>query len=74
MQDMRLFQWYLLLSVSLFIGVVTNLKNYTWRSDSSKIEIIDENHFTENVTARKLIIKPFVKSFLKKQQELYVTD
>ena len=27
--------------------VVTNLKNYAWRSDLSKIEIIDENHFTE---------------------------
>lgn len=105
--------------------VVTNLKNYTWRSDLSKIEIIDENHFTEytkegyataftitvkepykrwefdmendnikghwtgiftekdgqteidfteDVTARKLIMKPFVKAFLKKQQELYVSD
>ena len=105
--------------------VVTNLKNYAWRSDLSKIEIIDENHFTEytkegyattftitakepyrrwefdmendnmkghwtgifsekdgqteidfteDVTAKKLMMKPFVKSFLKKQQELYVSD
>lgn len=33
-----------------------------------------EIEFTENVTAKKLIMKPFVKSFLKKQQKLYVSD
>lgn len=33
-----------------------------------------EIEFTENVTAKKLIMKPFVKSFLKKQQRLYVSD
>ena len=33
-----------------------------------------EIEFTENVTAKKLIMKPFVKSFLRKQQELYVSD
>ncbi len=30
--------------------------------------------FTEDVTAKKLIMKPFVKSFLKKQQALYISD
>ncbi|MBO5165223.1 MAG: SRPBCC family protein [Lachnospiraceae bacterium] len=30
--------------------------------------------FTEEVTAKKFFMKPFVKSFLKKQQELYVSD
>lgn len=30
--------------------------------------------FTENVTAKKLMMKPFVKLFLKKQQETYVSD
>ena len=30
--------------------------------------------FTENVTAKKLIMKPFVKAFLKKQQNQYVAD
>lgn len=106
-------------------NVVTDLKNYTWRSDLSKIDIINENqfteytkegyattftitvkdpyrrwefdmendnmkghwtgifkekdgqteiNFTEEVTAKKLIMKPFVKAFLKKQQELYVSD
>ncbi len=30
--------------------------------------------FTEEVTAKKLIMKPFVKSFLKKQQALYISD
>ena len=33
-----------------------------------------EIDFTEEVTAKKFFIKPFVKSFLKKQQELYVSD
>lgn len=30
--------------------------------------------FTEEVTAKKLIMRPFVKNFLKKQQEQYVVD
>lgn len=34
------------------------------------IEIV----FTEEVTAKKLLMKPFVKAFLRKQQEQYVTD
>lgn len=105
--------------------IVTSVEKYQWRSDLSKIEIINERQFieytkdgfattftitasepcklwefdmentnikghwtgvftekdgqteidfTENLTAKKLIIKPFVKTFLKKQQELYVSD
>lgn len=30
--------------------------------------------FTENVTAKKLIIKPFIGSYLKKQQSKYIQD
>lgn len=30
--------------------------------------------FTENVTAKKLFMKPLVKSFLKKQQAHYIED
>mgnify|MGYP002547000007 CR=1 FL=1 len=33
-----------------------------------------EIDFTEDVIPKKLIMKPFVKAFLKKQQELYVSD
>ena len=33
-----------------------------------------EIEFTEDVTAKKLILKPFVKGYLKKQQEKYVSD
>ena len=106
-------------------NIVTSLENYQWRSDLSKIEIINEKQFveyakngyattftitasetfkrwefdmensnikghwtgiftekdghteidfTEDVTAKKLIMKPFVTAFLKKQQELYVSD
>lgn len=105
--------------------IVTSLENYQWRSDLSKIEIINEKmfieytkdgydttftvtvsepykrwefnmensnmkghwtgvftekngqteiDFTENVTAKKLIMKPFLKAFLKKQQQLYISD
>lgn len=105
--------------------IVTSLEKYQWRSDLSKIEIINEKQFveytkdgfatyftitafkplkrwefdmensnikghwigvftekdgqteidfTENVTAKRLIMKPFVKAFLKKQQKLYVLD
>lgn len=104
---------------------VTDLKEYFWRSDLERIEIIDETHFiehsrdgaktsfkvtaneycsrwefdlenanikghwtgiftenggkttiefTEDVTAKKFFMKPFVKGFLKKQQALYIED
>ena len=33
-----------------------------------------EIDFTEDVQPKKIIMKPFVKSFLKKQQELYISD
>lgn len=105
--------------------VVTSLENYAWRSDLSKIEIIDERQFveytkegyattfsvtvkescrrwefdmendnikghwtgiftqnngytgvdfTEDVTAKKIFMKPFVKMYLKKQQAAYIQD
>lgn len=105
--------------------VVTSLEEYQWRSDLSRIEIVNEKQFieytkdgyattfiitaferckrwefdmensnmkghwtgvfiekgeqteidfTEEVTAKRWIMKPFVKAFLKKQQELYVSD
>ena len=33
-----------------------------------------EIDFTEGVTAKHMIMKPFVKAFLKKQQALYISD
>lgn len=106
--------------------IVTSLNNYTWRSDISKIEIIEpqkkfieytannypttftitayepyhryefdmENDnikghwtglftyqngittidFTEDVIAKKIYMKPLVKSYLKKQQTIYLND
>ena len=104
---------------------VTSLEEYAWRSDLSKVEIVDENRFieytkegyattftvtakepykrwefdmendnmkghwigiftqkgeeteiefTEDVTAKKVLMKPFVKAYLKKQQAQYVSD
>ena len=106
-------------------NVVTSLDNYQWRSDLSRIEVINDKQFieytkdgyattftitvtepferwefdmensnmkghwkgifscqkgtteiefTEDVTPKKLIMKPFVRTFLKKQQERYVSD
>lgn len=106
-------------------SVVTSLENYVWRSDLSKIEVVDDKQFveytkdgyattfvitaeepckrwefdmensnmkghwtgvfteekgrtviefTEEVTAKKVLMKPFVKAYLKKQQALYVAD
>ena len=105
--------------------VVISLEDYSWRSDLSTIEIINENQFieytkdgyattftitakepytrlefdienenikghwvglftqrdgqteidfTENITAKRLFMRPFMKSYLKKQQALYVSD
>lgn len=41
---------------------------FSYRNGQTEIE------FTEDVTAKKFFMKPFVKAFLKKQQELYVSD
>ncbi len=105
--------------------IVTSLENYSWRSDLSKIEILNDKQFieytkdgyattfaitvkephkryefdmendnmkghwtglftqkgnqteiefTEDVTAKKIFMKPFVKSYLKKQQSQYILD
>lgn len=104
---------------------VTSLEDWAWRSDLSKIEVINEKQFveytkegyattftitatepfkrwefdmendnikghwvgvftkkgeqteiefTEDVIAKKVFMKPFVKAYLKKQQKLYVSD
>ncbi|MDD6038888.1 MAG: SRPBCC family protein [bacterium] len=106
-------------------NTVTSLENYQWRSDISKVEVLNETQFveytkdgyattftitktkpqerwefdmentnmkghwtgvfssqdgqtkiefTEDVTAKKLIMKPFVKGYLEKQQEQYVSN
>ncbi len=105
--------------------IVTSLEKYTWRSDLSKIEILNDKQFveytkegyattftitvkepykrwefdmendnmkghwtgifiqndeqteidfTEDVIAKKLFMKPFVKVYLKKQQAQYILD
>ena len=41
---------------------------FVQKGDRTEIE------FTEDVTAKKLFLKPFVKLYLKKQQKLYVRD
>ncbi len=111
--------------INMVWETVTNLKDYTWRSDLSAVEILSENQFvehdksgyatkftvtctkplerwefdmengnmrghwvgaftkagenteiefTESVEAKKLIMKPFVRAYLKKQQARYISD
>lgn len=112
--------------VKIVFNIVTDLKNYSWRSDLSKIEILDSTNqfieytkdgypttftitkripyqryefdihndnitghwtgiftyengittidFTENITAKKFYMKPFIKVYLKKQQTTYIND
>ncbi len=111
--------------IQIIWTIVTDLQNYQWRTDLSKIEILNEKQFieysktgyatnftttyfepykrwefimenenmsgywigiftqigektkidfTENVTAKKLYLKPFVKAYLKKQQKIYIQD
>ena len=106
-------------------NVVTSLTDYAWRSDLSKIEVLNDKQFveytkdgystsftvthcepgrrwefdmenenmkghwsgvftdkngqtelcfTENVEAKKLLLKPFVKAYLKRQQAQYTAD
>ena len=45
-----------------------------WTGMFSQRNGTTEITFTEDVTAKKMIMKPFVKAFLKKQQKLYVED
>lgn len=104
---------------------VTSLDNYSWRSDLSRIEVLNQKQFieyskdgfattftvttvdlykrwefdmdnenikghwigiftekdngteiefSEDVSAKKVIMKPLVKTFIKKQQKLYIED
>ena len=67
--------------------LVLNTENYAaWRSDLSKTEAISDKQFitakgdeteidfTEQVKAKKWLLKPFVKSYLRKQQTQFVAD
>ncbi len=105
--------------------VITNVKDYSWRSDLRNTEVVDDNQFieythngysthftttvfepykrwefkiendnmngtwsgiftkkdgqtvldlTEEVNAKKVIMKPFVKAYLKKQQQQFIAD
>lgn len=112
-------------SVEKVWDTVTSLTDYAWRSDLSKIEVLNERQFveytkegyattftitlsepckrwefdmendnmkghwtgvftqtgneteidfTEEVTAKKVFLKPFVGVYLKKQQAMYIAD
>ncbi len=50
-----------------------NIKGH-WTGTFSKAGEQTEIVFTENVTAKKLLMKPFVKGYLKKQQGQYIAD
>ena len=50
-----------------------NMKGY-WIGIFTSIDDKTEIDFTEQVTAKKFYMKPFVKSYLKKQQTQFVMD
>lgn len=50
-----------------------NMKGH-WTGIFTQIPGGTEVEFTEEVTAKKAIMKPFVKAYLKKQQERYISD
>lgn len=51
----------------------SNIKGH-WTGIFKEKDGLTEIQFTEDVTAKKLVMRPFVKLYLKKQQELYVSD
>lgn len=51
----------------------SNMKGH-WTGIFAEKDGQAEIDFTENVTAKKLFMKPFVKAFLRKQQGQYVSD
>ena len=51
----------------------SNMKGH-WVGIFTSIDDKTEIDFTEQVTAKKFYIKPFVKSYLKKQQTQFVMD
>lgn len=51
----------------------SNMKGH-WTGVFSERQGETEIVFTEEVTAKKLILKPFVKTYLKKQQNQYISD
>ena len=50
-----------------------NMKGH-WIGLFKESDGITEIDFTEDVQSKKVIMKPFIKGFLKKQQGLYVSD
>lgn len=50
-----------------------NMKGH-WTGQFSYKDGVTLIEFTENITAKKLIMKPFVKMYLKKQQAKYIKD
>lgn len=115
----------LLCPVKIVWDTVTNLNNFSWRSDLKDVKIIDEHNFieiskngietyfritecikyrswifeidnknikgfwlgkfyskgdktildfTENVVSKKVIFKPFISFYLKRQQKIYFRD
>ena len=51
----------------------SNMKGH-WIGIFTSIDDKTEIDFTEQVTAKKFFMKPFVKSYLKKQQKQFIMD
>ena len=51
----------------------SNMKGH-WSGSFKENHGQTEIYFIENITAKKLFMKPFVKLFLQKQQRQYISD
>lgn len=51
----------------------SNMKGH-WIGIFSAVNGVTEIDFTEDVTAKKRIMRPFVRAYLKKQQAQYISD
>lgn len=54
-----------------WVGIFTEISGEGKDNKDAKSTQIE---FTEDVTVKKIIMKPFVKGFLKKQQEMFAAD
>lgn len=50
-----------------------NIKGH-WKGEFWQEGGVSKITFTENVTAKKFFIRPFVRLYLKNQQKLYIND
>lgn len=57
-----------------WVGIFTEIPGEGEDTGDGKGATVTQIEFTEDVTVKKALMKPFVKGFLKKQQEMFAAD